>query len=104
MGIELFLNLVWLATGVIAFAVMPRRSPRALFAMAAAVVLLFPFVSISDDFARDRDSLEEALAIITLAILLLIALIAVARIDCEEWQPPAIPLAPATDPRSPPLR
>ena len=101
---ELFLNLVWLATSAIAFAVMPRRTPRAMLAMAAVLVFLFPFVSISDDFARDRDSLEEALAIIASAILLLTALTAVARIDREEWQAPAVSLVPATDPRSPPAR
>ena len=101
---ELFLNVLWLATATVALIVVPRRSPRALLALAGAAALLFPIVSVSDDLAGDRDSLEEALAVITMVLLLVVALVAIAHVEPVRIHCAGIALDPATDPRSPPSR
>jgi hypothetical protein len=100
-------NLIWLIASVAAFAFIvprvPSRRGRAAVIVACAVALLFPIISISDDFAEDRSSLEQLLATVVFA-LIAFALIAVARIASPSPFLPA--LAPVTkcDPRSPPRR
>ena len=100
--IELVLNAVWLAIVVSAFAFVPRRSSRALLAVAAVLVLLFPIISVSDDLALDGNSLEEALAIIVALLLLVAVLSAIARVDVPLLRPALILIATPSDPRSPP--
>lgn len=101
-GMELFLNLFWLAIAITALITAPRRSARVLFAIGGALALLFPIVSISDDLLSGQESFEEALAIVVDAVILLIAFVAVARIEPIRTRRAAfVPLISA-DPRSPP--
>src|SRR5258708_28825377 len=79
--IELLFNAVWLAIVAAAFVVVPRRSSRATLGIACILVLLFPIISVSDDLALDGNSLEQALAIIVGMLLLVVALIALARVE-----------------------
>ncbi len=67
---ELLLNLIWLALAMGAFLVFLRRRPhsgldqlphrRALFALACALLLLFPVVSASDDLHPTQALFEDA--------------------------------------------
>ncbi len=100
---ELFLNLLWLAIAVGALLTAPRRSKRVSFAIGCTLALLFPIVSVSDDLIADRDSFEEALAIVVTAVILLIAFVAVARIESIRPRRITLLLVPRSDPRSPPL-
>jgi len=99
---ELLLNAVWLAVAAGALAIVPRRSSRATFAVACILVLLFPIISVSDDLALNGNSLEEALAIVVAAILLVFSLIALARVEHELAAPALILVTIPSDPRSPP--
>ena len=63
-GMELFLNLLWLAIATAAVLTAPRRSRRVSFAIGCALALLFPIVSVSDDLLAGHESSEEALAIV----------------------------------------
>src|SRR5438477_1636123 len=98
---ELFLNLLWLT---ISFSLLfaPRRSMPVTLALLCVAAVLFPIVSVSDDLNLDRDSLEQALAVIVAAMVLVIAFIAVARLDRLRIVAPAIALVVSSDPRSPP--
>ncbi|MEA2328714.1 MAG: hypothetical protein QOE68_3673 [Thermoanaerobaculia bacterium] len=100
--IELLLNAVWLAVVVAAFTVVPRRSSRATLVIACILVLLFPIISVSDDLALDGNSVEEALAIVVCMLLLVIALIALARVEHVLAAPALILVTIPSDPRSPP--
>jgi uncharacterized membrane protein YwaF len=100
--IELLLNSVWLAVVVAAFTVVPRRSSRATLVIACILVLLFPIISVSDDLALDGNSVEEALAIVVCMLLLVIALIALARVEHVLAAPALILVTIPSDPRSPP--
>ncbi|HXH95365.1 MAG TPA: hypothetical protein VNN25_27565 [Thermoanaerobaculia bacterium] len=100
--IEIVFNAVWLAVAVAAFVFVPRRSGKALLALAAILVLLFPIISVSDDLALDRNSLEEALAIIVAFLTLFVGLVAFARVEPRLLQPALVLLATPSDPRSPP--
>jgi hypothetical protein len=99
---ELFLNLLWLAISSSALIFVPRRSSRATLVLICVAALLFPIVSLSDDLNLDRDSLEQALAVIVAAMVLVISLIALARLDPLRIVAPAVALIIASDPRSPP--
>jgi len=99
---ELLLNAVWLAVAAGALAIVPRRSSRATFAVACILALLFPIISVSDDLALDGNSIEQALAIIVTAILLVAGLIALARVEHELAAPALILVTIPSDPRSPP--
>jgi hypothetical protein len=101
---ELFLNLLWLAIAATAILTVPRRSTRVFFALACALALLFPIVSVSDDLMPDRESFEEALALIVNAVILIIAFVAVARVTPLRPRHVTLLLVPHTDPRSPPAR
>jgi hypothetical protein len=100
--IEILFNAVWLAVLVSAFVFVPRRSSKALLGVAAILVLLFPIISVSDDLALDRNSLEEALAIIVAFLILFVGLVAFARVEPRLLQPALVLLATPSDPRSPP--
>ena len=100
--IEIVFNAVWLAVVVGAFVFVPRRSGKALLALAAVLVLLFPIISVSDDLAFDRNSLEEALAIIVAFLTLFVGLVVFARVEPRLLQPALVLLATPSDPRSPP--
>ena len=98
---ELFLNVLWLAISIVALLTAPR-SKRAFYAIGMALVLLFPIVSVSDDLLAGPESFEDALAIVVDVIILLIALVAIARVEPTRSRRAAfLPLV-AADPRSPP--
>lgn len=100
---ELFLNLLWLAIAIAALIAAPRRTKRVLLGIGCAMALLFPIVSVSDDLLGSQESFEEALAIVVEAVILLIALVVVARVEAVRPRRAAfVPLVSA-DPRSPPL-
>jgi hypothetical protein len=105
--IEQLLNVLWLALGAAAFAVValkvPERRGRAALIVACVLALLFPIISISDDLSASRDLFEQA-ATLVLAAVILFALIAIARIRPLPFAVPAFSIAPRTDPRSPPCR
>jgi hypothetical protein len=100
--IELVLNAVWLAVVVGAFALVPRRSSRATLGIACVLVLLFPVISVSDDFALNANSLEEALAVVVAFLIVVCSLVAFARVEPRLLQPALILIATPSDPRSPP--
>ena len=101
--IETALNAIWLlvASGVLVVA--PRCTTRTRIALLCAVALLFPIISISDDFNNDASSRLDVAA---LAVLLFIAIVfvAIARIAHVEEPRYAIALITPSDPRSPPAR
>ncbi len=99
---ELFLNLLWLTIALGALLTAPRRSTRVSLALGCALALLFPIVSVSDDLLADRDSFEEALAVVVTAVILAIAFVAVARIETIRPRRVTLLLVPSADPRSPP--
>ena len=99
---ELFLNLLWLAIAITALLITPRRSNRVSVAIGCALALLFPIVSVSDDLMADRDSFEEALALVVKAVILIVAFIAVERIESIRPRRATLLLVPLADPRSPP--
>lgn len=99
---ELFLNLLWLAICGAAVIAVPRRSTRVLLTLLCAAAILFPIVSVSDDLNLDRDSLEEALAVIVTPTVLVIAMIVLARLDPIRLLAPTITVMVSCDPRSPP--
>ena len=97
---EAVLNLIWvaLATGACAAAWRsPRRSRAALI---CAVMLLFPIISISDDFNSDP-TLTDAIA---LAVTMVLAVLMIALAHVHKVAEPAYLFAFRTpsDPRSPP--
>ncbi|HEX9161269.1 MAG TPA: hypothetical protein VF980_06140 [Thermoanaerobaculia bacterium] len=103
---EQVLNFAWLSIAVFAFAVvlpsLQRRRTQVLVALIGTLALLFPIISISDDFNADTNA-QEVLAILLTVASLVVTLGAVARLI-----PAPLPrIAPATvdlsDPRSPPL-
>lgn len=101
---ESILNIAWL---VIAFAASAgvlsrRRDPRAIFALLGVLALLFPIISISDDFSADR-TLEEVLAVLAVVISVA-ALIALFRLTTVPIPAVAIHRVVLFDPRSPPRR
>jgi hypothetical protein len=100
--IELLFNAAWLAVVLAAFTVVPRRSTRATLGIACVLVLLFPIISVSDDFALDGNSLEEALAIVVTMLLLAVAFLVIARVQDVIAAPALILVAIPSDPRSPP--
>jgi hypothetical protein len=100
--IELVLNAVWLVVVVSAFALIPRRSTRAMLGVACVLVLLFPVISVSDDLALDGNSLEQAMAIVVAILVLVTGLIAISRVESQRLRPSLILIATPSDPRSPP--
>ena len=100
---ELTLNLIWMAVAAAAFVAAPRRSFGVSVALVCALALLFPIISISDDMNADR-TFNDAAAAIVVTIVLLLALVAIARIPVTSTPLYAVHLATPSDPRSPPAR
>ena len=100
-------NLFWLIASVAAFILIlprvPSRRGRAAVILGCAVALLFPVISVSDDFADGRASFEQLLATLV-AVCLALLLTAVARITPAPTRVPAFAPATKSDPRSPPRR
>lgn len=100
--IETVLNLIWCAIAVGAFAVTPRRNGRALVALACAIALLFPIISITDDLSADATTLERAIAILVELIVLMAMFIALGNLEDRRVRRAAILISTPSDPRSPP--
>jgi uncharacterized membrane protein len=100
---ELTLNLIWMAIAAVAFVAAPRRSMRVSIALVCGLALLFPIISASDDLNADR-TFNDAAAAIVVTIVLLLALVAIARIRVTSAPLYAVHLATPSDPRSPPAR
>ena len=102
--IEQLLNLAWVALAIGSFArlLTHRRGPRALMALAFTMALLFPIISVSDDFNADRTVNDAALLIPLLAVIA--ALVAIALIETLPRTHRVVILAVQSDPRSPPRR
>jgi hypothetical protein len=104
MSMELALNLIWLAVVATGFALVPKRRSRLVwFALIAAAALLFPIISVSDDFNADRtfnDAAAALVAIVTLAV----AFVAIGRVRAQATQLRALIVVTPSDPRSPPVR
>jgi len=98
---ELFFNVLWVALASAAFLTAPRRSRRVMFAVACAVALLFPIISISDDFI-DRDALDDVMAVVVSLFVVVAAFVALAVIEPERRSRATLLLATLSDPRSPP--
>jgi len=102
-----FFNALWLVVSASAFAVIvprvPGRRGRAVVIVACAMALLFPIISISDDFAADRGSIEQLLATLVL-VFITVALAALARVTPVRTYAPSFTPATKSDPRSPPRR
>jgi len=99
---ENFLNLLWLTIAAAAMLTVPRPSRRVSLAIGCALALLFPIISVSDDLIADRDALEEALALLVEAVILVVAFVAVAKVESIRPRRATLLLVPLTDPRSPP--
>ena len=102
--IETVLNLIWVAIAVGAFAIVPRRKPQALIALACAMALLFPIISITDDLTNDPATFERAIAILVEFLVLLALFIAIASVEDRRLRRAAILITSPSDPRSPPRR
>jgi len=100
---ELTLNLIWVTVAAVAFVAAPRRSVRVSIALVCGLALLFPIISASDDLNADR-TFNDAAAAIVVTIVLLLALVAIARIRVTSAPQYAVHLATPSDPRSPPAR
>jgi hypothetical protein len=97
---ELTLNLIWMAVAAAAFIAAPRRSLRVCIAL---VALLFPIISASDD-VNAIGTFTDATATIVVTVVLMLELVAIARIRATSAPLYAIHLATPSDPRSPPAR
>src|SRR6266550_8474671 len=98
---ENFLNILWVVIAAAALLTAPRRPRQTWLALGCALAVLFPIVSVSDDLA-DRDVLEEALALVVKAATLVIAFVAIGRIESIRPRRVMLSLIPLSDPRSPP--
>jgi len=101
---ELALNLIWLGIVVAGFALVPKRRSRLVwFALIGTAVLLFPIISVSDDFNTDW-AFNDAMAAIVAMIVLSVAFVAIARLRSYPPAVVAVHVATPSDPRSPPAR
>jgi len=73
------------------------------FALIAASALLFPIISVSDDFSADRTCNDAAAALVSV-IILAVAFVAIARVRAQAPQLHALVVVTPSDPRSPPVR
>lgn len=100
---ELLFNGIWLLVAIAALIAVPRRSRHATVALICVLALLFPIISVSDDFSADRETLERAaVAIVVTLLLAFVALVALGRIERERERVVLIHVATPSDPRSPP--
>ena len=101
---ELTLNLIWLAIALAGFALVPKRGSRMVwFALIGVAVLLFPIISVSDDFNTDW-AFNDAAAAVVAMIVLSVAFVAIARLRSYPPTVVAVHVATPSDPRSPPAR
>jgi hypothetical protein len=100
---ELLLNGIWLSVAAAAMLIVPRRSVKATIALGCVLALLFPIISVSDDFSADRATLERAaLAIVSTLLLAFAALVPLGRLERRRERAALILLTTPSDPRSPP--
>ena len=99
---ESLLNLAWLAIAFLASVTVlsRRRDPRTIVALLGVLALLFPIISISDDFNADR-TLEETVAVLVI-LCAVVSLIALFRLTVLPLTPPPVHRVVLSDPRSPP--
>lgn len=99
--IETVFNAVWLALagGVLLAAL--RCTPRVRVALLIAVALLFPVISISDDFNPAMNAFDDAAAIAVVVVIAFV-LVALSRVHSVTEPQYAVALATPSDPRSPP--
>ena len=101
---ELALNLVWLAvvaSGLVLAA--KRRSRYVWFAVIGIAVLLFPIISVSDDFNTDW-AFNDAAAAIVAFVVLAVVFVAISRLRAQRPVLASVHVATPSDPRSPPVR
>jgi hypothetical protein len=102
-GMELFVNLLWLAIAITALVSVRKRPRRVQLAVGCALALLFPIVSVSDDLLPDRAMYEDALGLVVEAVTLVIVFVTVARVEVLRPRRRALLVTTSADPRSPPL-
>jgi hypothetical protein len=102
-GMELFVNLLWLAIAISSLVSVRKQPRRVQLAVGCALALLFPIVSVSDDLLPNRAMYEDAPALVVEAVTLLVVFVTVARVIGEH--PPRVTRLSilSADPRSPPL-
>jgi len=101
---ELTLNLIWLAIALAGFALVPKRRSRMVwFALIGVAVLLFPIISVSDDFNTDW-AFNDTMAAVVAMIVLSVAFVAIARLRSYPPTVVAVHVDTPSDPRSPPAR
>ena len=99
--IETALNAVWLVlAGSVLLATM-RSTPKVRVALLIAVALLFPVISISDDFNPAINTFDEAAAVVVVVVLAFM-LVALSRVHSITEPVYVLALATPSDPRSPP--
>ena len=100
---ESIINLAWLAIAMIATAgvVVRRRDSRTVFALLGIVALLFPIISITDDFSADKTLLEEVIAVLAVAAVI-VALRALFSLSAAPLVAVPVHRTVLSDPRSPP--
>jgi len=99
---ESLLNIAWLVIALAATAgvLSRRRDPRTIAALLGALILLFPIISISDDFSADK-TLERAVAVLAV-VTAAVALIALFRLAIGQSAAVVVHRVVLSDPRSPP--
>jgi hypothetical protein len=102
-GMELFVNLLWLAIAISALASVRKQPRRVQLAVGCALALLFPIVSVSDDLLPDRAMYEDGPGLIVEAVTLVIVLMTFARLEAPRTLRAAMIVLTSADPRSPPL-
>jgi len=101
-GMELFVNLLWLAIAITALWSVRKQPRRVQFAVGCAVVLLFPIVSVSDDLLADHALYDDALALVVEAVILVILFVTIARVETPRVRRAAFLFVRAKESRSPP--
>ena len=104
---EQVLNFAWLAIAIFAFAVVlpsckRQRRAQAAVALIGTVALLFPIISISDDFSADK-AIQDVVAILLTVGAVVVMLRAVARVGTVAPVAFRGTTLDLSDPRSPPL-
>lgn len=97
--VETALNAVWIVIAAGTLAVAPRCTARMRMALLCGVAMLFPIISISDDFTNPS---PQDTAAIMVMIIIAIVLTAVAHVHSVSARMHAFCVATPSDPRSPP--
>jgi len=102
---ELTLNLIWLGIALAGFALVGRRRRSRLvwFALIGTAALLFPIISVSDDFNTDW-AFNDAAAAVVAMIVLSVVFVAIAHLRSYPPSVAVVHVATPSDPRSPPAR